>query len=122
MYQIYNYIDNKLFYIFLSPFVWILISFYFAFFSKKEIRRKRGKWIGIGLILFFSNTAIYLEFCRAWEIHNPPISTIKNYEVGIVLGGMFEYDSNQKILSIRRGGDRIWQALSLYKKGKIKRR
>lgn len=115
------FILSKLFYIFLNPLVWIVICFYFAFFSKKELRRKRGKWTGIALLFFFSNSAIYLEFCRAWEVHNPPISTIKNYDVGIVLGGMFEYDSNQKILSIRRGGDRIWQALNLYKKGKIKK-
>ncbi|MFN5416177.1 MAG: YdcF family protein [Flavobacteriia bacterium] len=46
---------------------------------------------------------------------------MKKYEVGIVLGGMFEFDNDVKQLSVRRGADRIWQALALYKKGKIKK-
>ena len=39
--------------------------------------------------------------------------------MGIVLGGMFEYDNDVNRLSIRRGGDRIWQAIDLYKAKKI---
>jgi uncharacterized SAM-binding protein YcdF (DUF218 family) len=115
------FILSKLLLLFISPFFWVVIALYFGFFSKNEKRKKRGKWLAIGLLLFFSNSAIYLEFCRAWEIHGTPISKIKNYDVGIVLGGMAEYDTNLKELSIRRGGDRIWQAISLYKKGKIKK-
>jgi uncharacterized SAM-binding protein YcdF (DUF218 family) len=36
-----------------------------------------------------------------------------------VLGGMAEYNNDLKTLSIRRGGDRIWQTISLYKAHKI---
>ncbi len=115
------FIFSKLLLLFISPFFWVVIALYFGFFSKKEKRKKRGKWIGIGLLVFFSNSAIYLEFCRAWEIHGTPISKVKPHDVGIVLGGMAEYDTDLKELSIRRGGDRIWQAISLYKKGIIKK-
>jgi uncharacterized SAM-binding protein YcdF (DUF218 family) len=45
----------------------------------------------------------------------------KNYDAGIVLTGMAEYNSDLNEISIRRGADRIWQALSLYHKGKIKK-
>lgn len=64
---------------------------------------------------------IFLEFERLWEIHGTPIEKVKKYEVGIVLGGMFEYNSDLKVLSCRRGTDRIWQAITLYKTGKIKK-
>jgi uncharacterized SAM-binding protein YcdF (DUF218 family) len=49
------------------------------------------------------------------------MNKVKKYEVGIVLSGMFEYNSDLDVLSTRRGVDRIWQALTLYKKGKIKK-
>ncbi|MFK8038478.1 MAG: YdcF family protein [Crocinitomicaceae bacterium] len=39
----------------------------------------------------------------------------------MVLGGMSEYNNDLKRLSIRRGGDRIWQAIQLYKKRKVKK-
>lgn len=77
--------------------------------------------MAITLFLFFSNTFIFNEFCRLWEIHGTPIAQVKNYEIGIVLGGMAEYNNDIDALSIRRGGDRIWQAITLYKKGKIKK-
>lgn len=36
-----------------------------------------------------------------------------------MLGGMFEYDNSTERLSVRRGADRIWQALNLYHAGKV---
>ncbi|MFM8241376.1 MAG: YdcF family protein, partial [Crocinitomicaceae bacterium] len=44
-----------------------------------------------------------------------------NYDIGIVLSGMMEYNKDVERLSVRRGTDRIWQAITLYKKGKIKK-
>jgi uncharacterized SAM-binding protein YcdF (DUF218 family) len=75
------------------------------------------------LILFvlFTNSVIFLEFCGAWEVPGKKISSLGKYDVGIVLTGMAEYNTDLEELSIRRGGDRIWQALNLYHKGKIKK-
>ena len=56
-----------------------------------------------------------------WEIPGKKIKDVKHYDVGIVLTGMAEYNTDLDVLSIRRGGDRIWQALTLYHKGKIKK-
>ncbi len=113
------FVLSKLLYFTLSPYTWILIALYFALFSKKELRKKRGRRWAIGLILIFSNGFIQKEVLRQWEVFGTPISQVKHHDVAIVLGGMAEYNYDLKEISIRRGGDRIWQALTLYKTGKV---
>ena len=54
-----------------------------------------------------------------WEVHGTPIDTIEHHDVAIVLGGMFEYNGDLKEISIRRQGDRLFKAVSLYKTGKV---
>lgn len=58
---------------------------------------------------------------RKWEIHGTPIESVKPHDVGIVLGGYSMYNSDVKRLTIGNNGDRIWQAVTLYKSGKIKK-
>lgn len=77
------------------------------------------KWMFIGVLIIFSNSFIFKEFVRLWEVPAVSIDAVQYHEVGIVLGGMFEYDNDTERLSIRRGGDRIWQAIDLYKLNKI---
>ncbi|MBD3637882.1 MAG: YdcF family protein [Crocinitomicaceae bacterium] len=70
-------------------------------------------------ILFFSNTVIFLEFARLWESEGTKIEDVGHYDCAVVLGGMFEWDNSNERLSIRRGGDRIWQTINLYHLGKV---
>lgn len=58
-------------------------------------------------------------FISGWETDGMKMEEVGQYEVGIVLGGGFEYDADRERLSIRRGGDRIWCAIQLYHAGKI---
>jgi uncharacterized SAM-binding protein YcdF (DUF218 family) len=97
----------------------MIVAGYFAFFSKKNIRQKRGKTALIAIGLIFSNTVLFKEVCRQWEVFSPKPQTLTTYDVGIVLTGMGEYNNDLKVFSARRGIDRIWQAISLYKSGKI---
>lgn len=113
------FILSKLLYFTISPYTWILVALYFALLSKKELRKKRAKRWSVALILLFSNGFLQKEVLRQWEIFGQPISTVKHHDVAIVLGGMAEYNNDLKEISIRRGGDRIWQAISLYKAGKV---
>ncbi len=110
---------SKVLLIFLYPFTWVLAGLGFAFFAKSARWKKRGRITAIVCILFFSNTFIYLECCRMWEVHGTPASALKHHDVAIVLGGMAEYNNDLKELSLRRGGDRIWQAITLYKTHKV---
>lgn len=115
------FIASKIFYFLLSPYTWLLIALGFAFFSKKETRRKRARQSAIAIILIFSNSFLYKEICRQWEIFGTPINQTGHYDVAIVLGGMTDFNNDLQELSIRRSGDRIWQAISLYKTGHVKK-
>ena len=75
--------------------------------------------MSIVLLLLFTNSFVFLEFCRLWEIQGVKRATVGHYDVGIVLTGMAEYNNDLEEISIRRGADRIWQALNLYHDGKI---
>jgi uncharacterized SAM-binding protein YcdF (DUF218 family) len=113
------FILSKLLLFLLSPLTWIFAGCGLAFFSKSTKWKKRGKITAISCLVFFSNTFIYKEFCRQWEIFGTPAKELKHHDAGIVLGGMAEYNNDLKMLSLRRGGDRIWQTITLYKSGRI---
>lgn len=105
----------------ISPFFWLIACVAIALFHSNAKYKYRAKVASIVLFLFFSNTFLFNEVCRKWEIHGTPIEKVGNYEVGIVLSGMAEYNNDLNTLSIKRSGDRIWQAISLYKQKKIKK-
>lgn len=56
-----------------------------------------------------------------WEVHGTKMKDVGNYDVAIVLSGMAEYNNDLGEISIRRTGDRIFQAITLYKTGKVKK-
>src|SRR5690606_31754979 len=104
---------------FTHPFSWVLIGLLVAWVTKRP-RLSRYSFRGAVIaLLFFSNTVIFLEFTRLWETEGRKIEEVGHYDCAIVLGGMAEFDSSHDRLSIRRGGDRIWQAIHLYHLGKV---
>ena len=113
------FILSKVLLLFLFPFTWILAGLGLAFFSKSAKWKKRGRVSAIILLLVFSNSFIQQECLRQWEVFGTPLTQVRHHDVGIVLGGMAEYNNDLGELSIRRGGDRIWQAITLYRSGKI---
>src|SRR5699024_5816758 len=100
---------SKLLLFLFSPFTWLCVCAVCALFWKKEPWKKRLRWVTLVLFFIFTNNFIFLEFCRSWEVHGKKIDTLENFDVGIVLTGMAEYNNDLNELSIRRGGDRIWQ-------------
>lgn len=101
------------------PFYWILILFAIAWFTKRDRLRKWSFRLGVGFAFFFTNTVIFCEFARIWEPEGKTIESLGHCDVAVVLGGMAEYDNSLNRLSMRRGGDRIWQAIHLYHLGKV---
>ena len=49
------------------------------------------------------------------------ISEVKQHDVAIVLGGMSDYNNDLDELTIYRQADRIFQAITLYRTGKVKK-
>jgi len=105
----------------ITPLVWILALLFVSFYSKNEIRKRKClKWSLI-LALFFTNSFIFDEFARAWEVPATKFSELKTYDYGIVLGGMSVNDEEINRVQFYRGVDRLIQAIDLYKRGYIKK-
>ncbi len=105
----------------INPMFWLAIAIVLALFWKNEIWKKRMKWTAVGLFLFFSNSVIFSLFCGLWEVPGTKIVHVKQHDVAIVLGGMSDYNNDLDELSINRQADRIFQAITLYKEGKVKK-
>ena len=78
-------------------------------------------WSAVVIFFFFSNGFIVNRLVSLWEIEGVKVENLNQHEYGVVLSGMFEYNKDLNRLSARRGADRIWQAIQLYKKKKIKK-
>ena len=105
----------------LSPFLWFLTSMFLFFFLKNDFWKKRFKFTTIFILVFFTSSFPLGILMRNWEVPGKKIELMHQYDIGIVLTGMFEYNRELEVLSVRRGADRIWQAISLYKAKKIKK-
>lgn len=88
-------------------------------FVKNSKWRKRLKISFLIVFFFFSYKPIALLFISGWEVEGVKIEEVEHHQVGIVLGGGFEYDNDRERLSIRRGGDRVWVAIQLFQRGKL---
>lgn len=115
------FILSKLLLFVLSPFLWFLTALLLFIFLKNEKWKKRFKFTSLFILIFFTNGFPLNYLIRNWEIPGKKIKSVENYEIGIVLSGMMEYNKELEVLTVRRGTDRIWQAISLYKRKKIKK-
>lgn len=115
------FILSKILAFLITPVVWIIAFFVYALFTKNEKRKKRCYVTSLLLLLFFTNPAIYNTFMHAWEGPAVKMSELsRNYDAGIVLGGVISYDPTMDRIQFNRSGDRLMQALDLYARGKIK--
>lgn len=112
---------SKLLAFIITPIVWIAVLLGIVIFTKNEIRKKKCLRWAIVLIVFFSNTFIFNECVRLWEIPATPEKELKKYDIGIVLGGMSSFDEKLDRVQFYRGVDRLLQAVELYRKGYIKK-
>lgn len=121
------FIVSKIIGIFISPMIWIFLLLIFGFINKKN--RKLLFILSLVIFYFFSNGFIYDEFARKWEIKddkegdslkNYP-KTLKVYDIGIVLGGLADYDKEIGFHNFNKHADRIIFAEQLYRKGVIKK-
>jgi uncharacterized SAM-binding protein YcdF (DUF218 family) len=117
------FILSKLLHFLIAPLTWIVLLFCFYIFSKNEKNKMKYLITAIAFIFFFSNSFILDEFMRKWEIPAVSIADLPQaqYEAAIVLGGMSFYDGKLHRIQFTRSADRLFQAIDLYKSGKIKR-
>lgn len=115
------FIFSKLFVFLISPLIWIVVLLAIAVFSKYPNRKRKClRWAFI-LIVAFSNSFLFDECSRKWEIPVTAFNDLKSYQAGIVLGGMSVYDYGKDRAQFFRGVDRLIQAVELYRRGVIKK-
>jgi uncharacterized SAM-binding protein YcdF (DUF218 family) len=112
---------SKLLLFLTQPFIWILFLLAAGLLWRSKKFSKTFLWLALSFYLFFSNSVIYQEFARLWEIQGEKIVHMKTYDCGVLLTGMGSYNHDLNRLSLNGNGDRIWQTLDLYHKGKIRK-
>lgn len=106
----------------LSPLVWIVALLILGLVLKRPVYRKRCLYAGLFLMVFFSNPFLADRAFRAWEGEPVPMSSVGNYDLGIVLTGVtMNMDDIPDRVFFSKGADRVLHAVQLYKAGKIKK-
>jgi uncharacterized SAM-binding protein YcdF (DUF218 family) len=118
-------------YFILSKTIGILtsLSFYFSVLIALLVIVKSNKFkkklIGLLCVSFFifTNQAVYTWAVKIWAVPITPLAELKSYDIGIVLGGAshIEMEDTNRVFLNENAGDRIVQAIHLYKIGKIKK-
>ncbi|WP_317899277.1 YdcF family protein [Aurantibacillus circumpalustris] len=102
--------------------IWVFILLAYSFKTKKEGRAKKLRIIAVVVLYVCSNAFIIDECFRAWEPVTPDLDLMNTkYEGAIVLGGIGDIDLRLKKINFGHSGDRLFQTLPLYYKGRIKK-
>ena len=101
------------------PFFWILLLFVFALFGRKKYKRRKHFIRGIILLIFFTNSFIYKAVSEIWILDKQELA--KNYDYGILLGGMIDINSDNDNIIFNTNGDRLLNTIYLYKTKTIKK-
>lgn len=105
----------------ISPIVWVFCLLIAALIKKNAIAKRKFLLIGLLFLFIFSNGAIQNEIFRLWEIPATKLSETGHHKIGIVLGGVSWHDSDLDRIQFVRGGDRLFQAIDLYKNNYIEK-
>jgi len=111
------FILSKILLFLIKPIVWIFVLLIFAIGSKADNQRKRFAISALVAFLVFSNSYIIGKIINSYEAGYPKK---QNYEVGIVLGGFSGLNKRNNEIAFNGASDRLFQAISLYKKGQLK--
>ncbi len=105
-----------------KPFAWLIILMLVAVFFRKPRLKKGALIAALVVLIIFSNPWILNFSLKKWEPAPVAIENLHGtYDIGIVLGGFARYLPEYNRTQLTDAGDRIWQTISLYKQGKIKK-
>ncbi|KRT16242.1 hypothetical protein ASU31_08680 [Pedobacter ginsenosidimutans] len=111
------FILSKILLFLIKPIVWIFVLLIFAIASKNPKKRKRYLICILIIFFFFSNGFIVGKIINSYEADYPRAA---KFDVGIVLGGFSGLNKRNNEIAFNWAGDRLFQAIALYKKGQIK--
>lgn len=113
---------SKLLAFLISPIIWVFGLLVYSFKTRVEGRAKKLRIAAACVLYIFSNAFIVDEFFRAWEPVTPDYDLMNTkYQGAIVLGGIGDVDLRLEKINFGCSGDRLFQTLPLYHKGRIER-
>jgi uncharacterized SAM-binding protein YcdF (DUF218 family) len=101
----------------LAPVTWIFILLIWAWRTKDENKKRRLRIAAVIVLVIFSNRFILDRTMHAWEVNVAPEPKAGTYDAIIVLGGVSSWDEENNRIQFNRAGDRLLQAIALWKKG-----
>lgn len=111
------FILSKLLGFLINPLLWVCILLAWALLCNSPRLRRRLSWTSFIALFVFSNYFLSATILNAYEASYPKL---KKYDVGIVLGGFSNINLRNNSIEFEGSGDRLFQAIKLYKKGIIK--
>jgi uncharacterized SAM-binding protein YcdF (DUF218 family) len=117
------FVLSKVLIFLLKPFLWMVVCFLWAGFTRVAKRRRRLFIAGLVLLLIFSNPFLLREAFNLWEVPATGMDEIEGpYDVAIVLGGFSDPNRQPRDrLQIGSDGGRLLNAVELYQEGKVER-
>lgn len=117
------FILSKLLIYLTKPFLLLFLLLILSFIIRNKRWTRRLRVICLAGFLLTTNGFLISEAMRAWEIPATPITSLYGeYDVGIVLGGGADVVRKpDDRLFLNKSGERITQAVHLYRAGKIKK-
>jgi len=115
---------SKFFSFFLSPTTWIITLLILFFTLKRKIIRRICLIVSLVFFVFFTNSLLvdYIKYQTVKSYCNYTIDEEKEYRVGIVMGGFSSVNKQTEQLQYEENrADRLWEAIRLWKNGKIDR-
>jgi uncharacterized SAM-binding protein YcdF (DUF218 family) len=111
------FIISKILAFLIKPITWIFILLISCLIFKPQ--SKRLLYITFFIFYLFTNSFIADSCSRIWEAQR--FQPTENYDVGIVLGGIADYDKITKAHNFNDHADRLMDAEQLYHQGVIEK-
>lgn len=115
---------SKLLHLFISPISWILLLLIIAFFLKKKKQKRTCFTLCFIIFLIFTDHPLfsYIKHLTVRNYSTAKIDTTKQYKLAIVMGGFGSMNKETHQMRYEQDkADRLWEAVRLYKTGRVKR-
>lgn len=116
------FVFSKLLNFFTCPINWIIGLFILFFIFKRKQYRRLLLFFSIIVALIFTNGQLNTLAVRAWSkpyLYNSLNDSV--YEFAIVLGGSTDYNPELNQVDYNEKGDRMTEAIRLYRLGRVKK-
>lgn len=115
---------SKLLNILISPISWIVILLILSLVLKAKRWRRICLGTCIFIFIFFTNTMLinYIRYLSVKEYSVATIDSTQTYRVAIVMGGFASMNPETGQMRYEQDrADRLWEAVRLYKTGKVEK-